>query len=70
MAGAAENRLGSASAAAFLGLEGETLEARLGTPAFKRRDPPAEFWRYRIGPCALDLILYPHPEKPGPVVAY
>lgn len=51
-------------------MEVEALEARLGRPALRRRDPPAEFWRYRIGGCALDLILYPHPEKQGPVVAY
>ena len=30
----------------------------LGEPGFKRRDPPAELWRYRAGTCMLDLFLY------------
>jgi hypothetical protein len=37
----------------------EVLLRLLGTPSFKRRDPPAEIWRYRDQSCLLDLYLYP-----------
>ena len=42
----------------------EALLKLLGTPSFKRRDSPAEIWRYRDQSCLLDLYLYP-PEGSG-----
>lgn len=40
------------------GLSAAQLEAGLGRPAFRRRDPPAEIWQYRVKSCTLDLFLY------------
>jgi hypothetical protein len=42
-----------------IGQNKEALLRLLGTPGFKRRDPPAEIWRYRDQSCLLDLYLYP-----------
>ena len=33
--------------------------AMLGDPEFRRRDAPAEFWRYRADGCMLDAPTYP-----------
>lgn len=35
------------------------IEALFGPPAFLRRDPPAEFRRYRSEGCMLELYFYP-----------
>jgi hypothetical protein len=40
------------------GLHAVQVEDALGTPSFRRRDPPAEIWQYRMGICTLDLFLY------------
>lgn len=42
----------------FKGLTGEEVQARLGEPSFRRRDPPAEIWQYYGPGCVLDLFLY------------
>jgi hypothetical protein len=42
----------------LIGLERGEVEARLGTPALRRRDAPAEIWQYRSPLCVLDLFLY------------
>ena len=34
------------------------MESELGRPSFRRRDPPAEIWQYRVHACTLDLFLY------------
>ena len=42
-------------------LIGETRDGvtgLLGDPVFVRRDPPAEFWRYRHKTCVLELFFY------------
>ncbi len=31
----------------------------LGTPDFRRRDPPARLWQYRTRRCILDVYFYP-----------
>ena len=43
----------------LIGQNQERLIRLLGVPSFKRRDPPAEVWRYRDQSCLLDLYLYP-----------
>jgi hypothetical protein len=42
----------------LIGLERAELQARLGDPALRRRDAPAEIWQYRSSLCVLDLFLY------------
>ncbi|WP_156612594.1 hypothetical protein [Paramagnetospirillum marisnigri] len=52
-------------------LRGMTLaqvEDSLGKPSFRRKDPPAEIWQYRVKVCTLDLFLYE--EKGGVVVTH
>jgi hypothetical protein len=48
----------------LIGQNQERLIRLLGAPSFKRRDAPAEIWRYRNQNCLLDLYLYP-PEGSG-----
>jgi hypothetical protein len=47
-----------ADATAFVGRGAREVAELLGEPQLKRRDPPAELWQYRAGPCVLDLFLY------------
>lgn len=49
----------------LLGLDGKSLTGLLGRPGFKRRDPPAQLWRYRDKGCILDLFLYRDTKKKG-----
>ena len=42
----------------LIGLERHEIQARLGDPALRRRDAPAEIWQYRSPLCVLDLFLY------------
>ena len=42
----------------LVGLDSTTVEQRLGTPALRRRDAPAELWQYRSPLCVMDLFLY------------
>jgi hypothetical protein len=42
----------------LIGLGPTELQARLGDPALRRRDAPAEIWQYRSALCVLDLFLY------------
>jgi hypothetical protein len=42
----------------LIGLGPSELQARLGDPALRRRDAPAEIWQYRSPLCVLDLFLY------------
>jgi hypothetical protein len=42
----------------LIGLESTTVEQRLGSPALRRRDAPAELWQYRSPLCVMDLFLY------------
>jgi hypothetical protein len=43
-------------------MTGTQLVARLGSPDFTRRDPPAEIWQYRGVSCVLDVFLYPEAD--------
>ncbi|MCC7015620.1 MAG: hypothetical protein IT564_00250 [Rhodospirillales bacterium] len=47
-----------ADASALVGRNAREVAELLGEPQLKRRDPPAELWQYRAGPCVLDLFLY------------
>ncbi|MGB0575248.1 MAG: hypothetical protein ACPGPC_03700 [Alphaproteobacteria bacterium] len=47
------------SANKLIGQKKDALLKLLGTPRFKRRDAPAEIWRYRNETCLLDLYFYP-----------
>ena len=40
------------------GLDGLQIQALLGLPDFRRRDPPAELWQYAGPGCILDAFLY------------
>ena len=50
------------------GLTATQAESELGQPSFRRRDPPAEIWQYRVRACVLDLFLYK--EEGGTVVTH
>ena len=49
----------------LVGLDQSGLTALLGAPMFRRRDAPAELWRYRTRACILDLFLYRPGEGAG-----
>jgi hypothetical protein len=40
------------------GLSTTQIKTAFGSPAFTRRDAPAEIWQYRGRACTLDLFLY------------
>lgn len=42
----------------LLGLSGNDVTGRLGTPVLVRRDGPAEIWQYKATACILDVFLY------------
>ena len=42
----------------LVGLESTVVEQRLGSPALRRRDAPAELWQYRSPVCVMDVFLY------------
>lgn len=42
----------------LIGLSPESVNTLLGPPAFVRRDPPAEFWRYRGAGCVVEIYFY------------
>lgn len=44
--------------AALDGMTRERVSHLFGEPVFVRRDPPAEFWRYRSRNCLLELYFY------------
>lgn len=53
-----------------LGADGGTVERLFGPPSLRRREPPAEYWRYDFARCTLDLFLFRAPEDPAPRVVY
>ncbi|HER27379.1 MAG TPA: hypothetical protein ENI69_09760 [Rhodospirillales bacterium] len=42
----------------LIGLIDAELEKILGTPQFRRNDPPAQIWQYRNPTCRFDVFLY------------
>jgi hypothetical protein len=49
---------GGAASLGLIGLSGDEARRLLGPPGVLRREQLAEFWRYRLEPCVLDLYLY------------
>jgi hypothetical protein len=49
----------------LVGLDGGGLTRVLGQPAFVRDERQAQFWRYDLGSCQLDLFLYQEGAAPG-----
>jgi hypothetical protein len=54
----------------LVGLGGGELEGLLGQPALVRSEQDAQYWRYNLGGCQLDLFLYADPRGGPPRVAY
>jgi hypothetical protein len=61
-------RTGKLTPETLKGLSAAQAESELGQPSFRRRDPPAEIWQYRVRACILDLFLYK--EENGLTVAH
>lgn len=53
-----------------LGADTGTLERLFGPPSLRRRDPPAEYWRYDFPRCTLDLFLFRAAGDPAPRIVY
>ena len=49
------------SGARLIGLDGGALEGLLGRPTLVRSERQAQYWRYSLGECQLDLFLYAEP---------
>lgn len=54
----------------LLGMEREALRDLLGEPAIRRAEQHAEYRRYSLGRCQLDVFLYPDPGTGESEVAY
>ena len=46
----------------LVGVRPAELERMLGRPSLRRREPPAEYWRYSFTGCTLDVFLYREPD--------
>jgi hypothetical protein len=54
----------SATPASLVGLSAQELTSLLGTPAWTRRENPAEVWQYRGTACVLDIYFYEESGTP------
>jgi hypothetical protein len=54
----------------LLGMEQERLQGLFGEPAVQRDEQQAQYWRYSLGRCQLDVFLYPDPATGEQEVAY
>jgi hypothetical protein len=54
----------------LLGMEQERLQTLFGTPTMQRNEQQAQYWRYSLGRCQLDVFLYPDPATGQQEVAY
>ena len=54
----------------LLGMEQDRLESLFGEPSVQRSEQPAQYWRYSLGRCQLDVFLYPDPQTGRQEVAY
>ncbi len=54
----------------LVGVRAGELERMLGRPSLRRREPPAEYWRYSFTGCILDVFLYRGSETAIPEVVY
>lgn len=57
-ASTSEHTAGFPGAVRLVGLEGSELEGLLGRPSLVRREQSAQYRRYSLGSCQLDLFLY------------
>lgn len=46
----------------LVGAHGDDLRAALGQPSLVRSERQAQYWRYSLGGCQLDLFLYNDPN--------
>ncbi len=56
--------------ATLIGLGGGDVEGVMGQPALIRQEAGAQYWRYRLAGCQLDLFLYGGPTDGSVRVAY
>lgn len=56
--------------ATLIGLGGGDLKGIMGQPALIREEGAAQYWRYGLASCQLDLFLYADPETASARVAY
>ncbi len=54
----------------LVGMPGPHVEQVFGPPSLRRREPPAEYWRYSFTRCTLDLFLYEDERQGLPRVVY
>jgi len=54
----------------LVGMPGPYVEQVFGPPSLRRREPPAEYWRYSFTRCTLDLFLYEDQLQGLPRVVY
>jgi hypothetical protein len=54
----------------LMGMEQDRLESLFGEPSVQRTEQPAQYWRYSLGRCQLDVFLYPDPQTGRQEVAY
>ena len=54
----------------LVGLGSGDLESLLGQPTLVRSEQQAQYWRYNLGGCQLDLFLYTEPGSSLTRVAY
>ena len=55
---------------ALVGLAGGEVEGVMGEPSLIRADGSAQYWRYGLGGCQLDLFLYADAAAARPRVAW
>lgn len=44
-------------------MDAPQVEALVGSPDFRRVEPPAELWQYRTADCVVDLFFYGQSEE-------
>jgi hypothetical protein len=54
----------------LLGMEQDRLQSLFGQPSVQRTEQQAQFWRYSLGRCQLDVFLYPDARTGRREVAY
>ena len=54
----------------LLGMEQDRVHDIFGQPAVQRNEQQAQYWRYSLGSCQLDVFLYPDPRTGRREVAY
>jgi len=54
----------------LVGMRADAVEALLGHPDFERQERRAQYRRYDVDGCALDIYLYEAPSNGAPKVAW